>query len=154
WPPASFAEVADHLAERVEGQIVLLGDRADQAQCEAVAAHMRQPAIVAEPAPSLLVLAGGLARCRLVIGNDSGALHLAAAVGTPSIAIFGPASPVVYGPYPSAGSDDRHRVAVKSLACRPCYAQFRLPPCPWDHRCLTTLTPGEVYAAAEPLLAA
>lgn len=154
WPVAAFAEVADRLQAALDGQIVLFGDQADRALCEAVAARLSRPAVIAPPAPSLLVLAGGLQRCRFVLGNDSGVLHLAAAVGTPSLAIFGPASPIVYGPYPSAGSDDRHRIAVKPLACRPCYARFRLPPCPWDHRCLTALTPDEVYAAAEPLLAA
>lgn len=153
WPAASFADVADRLAAQAGGQVVLFGDRADRPLCDAVAAAMRARAVIAEPAPSLLVLAAALARCRLIVGNDSGALHLATAVGAPSVTIFGPASPIVYGPYPPA-AQDRHRIAVNALACRPCYARFRLPPCPWDVRCLTTLAPDEVYALAQPLLAA
>lgn len=153
WPPASFAELGDRLAETARGQLVLFGDASDRPACEAVARVARHPATIPGPAPSLPILAAALAQCRLVVGNDSGALHLAAAVGAPSITIFGPASPVVYGPYPPT-ANGRHHVAVKLLACRPCYAKFRLPPCPWDFRCLTTLAPDEVYAAAEPLLAA
>ena len=113
---------------------------------------MQGPCQILQPAPSLLVLAGVLAQCQLVVGNDSGALHVAVAVGTPSVTIFGPASPVVYGPYGAAG--DRHHVAVKPLACRPCYARFRLPPCPWDIRCLRTLDPDDIYQTARQLLAA
>lgn len=153
WPPAAFAALGDQLADAAHGQLVLFGDAADRAACEAVAAAARHPAMIAGPAPSLLVLAGALAHCRLIVGNDSGALHLASAVGVPSVTIFGPASPVVYGPYPPV-AQDRHRVAVKTLACRPCYARFRLPPCPWEFRCLATLAPAEVHALAAPLLAA
>lgn len=153
WPPAHFAEVADRLADTTHGQIVLFGDTADRPTCDAVAKAVRHPVVIAGPAPSLLVLAGALTQCRLVVGNDSGILHLAAAVGAPSVTIFGPASPLVYGPYPPT-AQDRHRVAVKALACRPCYARFRLPPCPWKFRCLTTLPPADVCSIAQPLLAA
>ena len=153
WPPAAFAELGDRLADAAHGQLVLFGDLADRAVCDTVAGAVRHPAVIVGPAPSLLVLAGALRHCRLVVGNDSGALHVAAAVGVPSVAIFGPASPLVYGPYPPA-AQDRHRVAVKTLACRPCYARFRLPPCPWEFRCLTTLPPADVYSIAQPLLAA
>lgn len=153
WPAQHFAALADRLHDTAAGPVILLGDASDRAVCDAVTRAARAPVRAAGPAPSLLVLAGALRRCRLVIGNDSGALHLAAAVGTPSVAIFGPASPTVYGPYP-LDPDGPHRIAVKSLACRPCYARFRLPPCPWGIRCLTTLTPDDVYQTAHPLLAA
>ena len=152
WPTNHFAAIADRLCETLGGEVLLLGDRADEAARRAVAQAMRHQPRWLDPPPSLLTLAGILKRCRLVIGNDSGALHLAVAVGTPSVTIFGPASPVVYGPLP--GQASTHRVAVKAVPCRPCYARFRLPPCPWEHRCLTTLHPDEVYEIARPLLAA
>ncbi len=152
WPAQHFATIADRLCETLGAEILLLGDQADDGARRAVAAAMRHPPRWLDPPPSLLTLAGILTRCQLVVGNDSGALHLAVAVGTPSVTIFGPASPVVYGPLP--GQAPTHRVAVKSVPCRPCYARFRLPPCPWEHRCLTTLHPNEVYEIARPLLAA
>ena len=153
WPPTAFAELGDRLAEAAQGQVVLFGDASDRLACEAVARAARRPVAIPDPAPSLPILAAALAQCRVVVGNDSGALHLAVAVGAPSLTIFGPASPVAYGPYPPAAGG-RHRVAVKTLACRPCYARFRLPPCPWEFRCLTTLQPAEVFPLAAPLLAA
>ena len=153
WPPQQFAILTERLQQQSPGaQLVLIGDAADQPICRAVAAAARSSITMLNPAPSLHLLAGVLAQCQLVIGNDSGALHLAVAIGTPSVTIFGPASPVVYGPWTTA--TERHRVAVKNVPCRPCYDRFRLPPCPWEHRCLTTLDPDEVYAIARPLLAA
>ena len=178
WPPDHFAHLAAQLLKNpfhnfarqaglnlpYEGsemsskttpwQLITLGDMADQPICRAVAQAVRPPIAVLEPAPSLALLAGAIAHCRLAIGNDSGALHLAVAVGTPSVTIFGPASPIVYGPYPPASASTRHRVAVESLACRPCYSKFQLPPCPWKIRCLTTLNPDDVYETARELLAA
>jgi len=160
WPAQHFAVLADRLVDTIGGQPALLGDRVDEPACDAVAKAMRHRAMKLEPAPSLLMLAGILKRCRLVVGNDSGALHLAVAVSTPSVTIFGPASPVVYGPYPVTARDpsdgwaSRHRVAAKPLACRPCYTRFRLPPCPWGLRCLTMLSPDDVYQTASTLLAA
>ena len=153
WPARHFAALANQFALDPHSQILLLGDATDAAVCQAVATACARPATLLPPMPSTLDLAAALAHCDAVIGNDSGALHLAVAVGTPSVTIFGPANPMVYGPL-SLTPDGRHRIAVKPLACRPCYAQFKLPPCPWDHRCLETLEPNDVYALARPLLAA
>jgi len=152
WPAERFAALLDPLAKKTNGQVILLGDSADRPLCEAVAIAMRGKAMVLEPAPSALLLAGVVQCCQLIVGNDSGALHLAAAVGTPSVAIFGPANPLVYGPAPSM--TQKHRVVARSLACRPCYERFHLPPCPFGIRCLTALDPQEVYDAAASLLPA
>lgn len=154
WPAQAFATLADRLLDTTApgARLLLIGDGADHPVCEHVASRMRHHAIILEPAPSFALLGAVLTRCRLVVGNDSGVLHLAVAVDAPSVTIFGPANPVVYGPAPARA--DRHRVAAKSLACRPCYARFRLPPCPWNIRCLTTLDADDVYHTAATLLAA
>lgn len=149
WPADRFAQVADSVASRHGARILLLGDRAEEAICRQVAERMSsRPRIVAE-APSLPALVGLLSRCHLVIGNDGGTMHLARAVGTPTLSIFGPVDGSVYGPYPPGPN---HRVVSKGLACRPCYSSFRFPPCPWDNACLKGLAVDAVLEEADRLL--
>ena len=149
WPAQRFAQAADELARRHQLKILLIGDAQEESLCREVASRMTTAPSAVVQVPSLLTLAGILRRCRLVVGNDGGALHLAEAVGTPAVSIFGPADPVVYGPPPGS---DLHRVVVKRLACRPCYRSFRSPPCPWDNACLKDLQVAAVTEAAGELL--
>ena len=95
----------------------------------------------------LAALAGILKRCLLVIGNDSGPMHLAASMGTATVSIFGPVDASVYGPV-----NPRGRVVLKGLACRPCYQSFRFPPCPWENGCLRLLPESEVLKAVDELM--
>ena len=150
WAPERFAEVADALAERAGGAAVLIfGDAGEASLCGKVAAAMRSPRPkAAVQVPSLLTLAGLLQRCSLVVGNDSGPMHLAAVVGTPTVSIFGPVDPSVYGPFSQRSV---HRVVTQGLVCQPCYQGFRFPPCPWDNRCLKQLAPGWVLEQAYAL---
>ena len=93
-----------------------------------------------------------LARLNLVICNDGGPLHLAVSQGVKTVSIFGPVDPRVYGPYPA--EPDRHRVILnEELRCRPCYHQFRLPPCPYERACLTSISVDDVLEACEAMLA-
>lgn len=149
WPAQRFAQAADHLARQHQIKILLVGDAGEESLCKEVASRMSEAPAAIVQVPSLLTLAGILQRCRLVLGNDGGTLHLAEAVGTPSVSIFGPAAPAVYGPPPGSG---RHRVVAKRLACRPCYRNFRFPPCPWDNACLKDLEVDAVTGAADELL--
>ena len=150
WPPERFAQAAGHLAKRHQMKILLVGDTGEQTLCGEVAHRMSAPPAAIVQVPSLLTLAGILRRCRLALGNDGGTLHLAEAVGTPSVSIFGPVDPAVYGPPPGSGL--LHRVVAKRLACRPCYRSFRFPPCPWDNACLKNLEVAAVTGAADELL--
>ncbi len=149
WPAQRFAQVADHLARQHQLKILLVGDAQEESLCKEVASRMSAAPTTIVQVPSLLTLAGILRRCRLVLGNDGGTLHLAEAVGTPSVSIFGPTNPEVYGPPPGSG---HHRVVAKRLACRPCYRNFRFPPCPWDNACLKDLEVASVTGAADELL--
>ncbi len=147
WPAERFAQVAAHVAKRYRARILLLGDSEEAFLCQAIA-HTLSPsaAILAVQVPSLLLLAGLLKRCALVIGNDSGPMHLAASVGTKTVTIFGPVDGTVYGP-----QGNGHRTVAKGLACRPCYQGFRFPPCPWDNACLKGLTVAEVLETIDQL---
>ena len=149
WPPEKFAEAANALLATEKVRVILFGDKQETGLCQKVAEKMDRPPIVATQLSSLVLLAGILKRCDLVIGNDSGPMHLAAAVGTKTVSIFGPVDAAVYGPV--SGHPELHRVVSKSLACRPCYRQFRFPPCPWDNACLKELPVSQVLEAAEGL---
>jgi ADP-heptose:LPS heptosyltransferase len=100
---------------------------------------------------SLARYAALLARARLVLGVDSGPLHLAAAVGTPSVRLHGPSDPRVFGPW---GAPELHRVVASDLPCAPCgrldYAPAELA----RHPCLRLIAPESVLDAARLVLAA
>ena len=149
WPPERFAEVADHLTRRHRLDVLLIGDRTEEPLCREVAGRMSASAPRIVQIPSLLTLAGILKRSKLVLGNDGGTMHLAAAAGARTVSIFGPVDATVYGPL---GGGSEHRVVAKNLACRPCYRQFRFPACPWDNACLKNLEAEPVLRAADEIL--
>ena len=149
WPAERFAQVADSIADKHQAEILLIGDSSETTLCQEVAKAMRRQPKTALQAPSLILLAPLLERCRLVVGNDGGTLHLASVVGTPTVSIFGPVDGSVYGPYPIGKNN---RVVSKGLACRPCYQEFRFPPCPWNNACLKQLEVAPVLEAVHELL--
>lgn len=152
WAPDRFAQAADTLSRRHHLRPLLIGDSSEKDLIRTIARQMESKPIEIAPAPSLLLLAGVLQRCRLVLGNDSGPMHLACAVGSRTLSIFGPVDASVYGPYTAPGQEHLHPVAVRGLACRPCYQNFRFPPCPWDKACLNGLPTETVLQTAEDLL--
>ena len=152
WAPDRFARIGNQLAERHGLRPLLLGDAEEAPLLKEVSGRMNGRPVTLAPAPSLHLLAGILQRCRLVVGNDSGPMHLACAVGTRTLSIFGPVDASVYGPYPRTEEERFHRVALRGLACRPCYQNFRFPPCPWDRACLSGLSTDTVFQEADELL--
>jgi lipopolysaccharide heptosyltransferase II len=150
WDPQSFAVVADALAERRGARIILVGTVDDDV--EQVAAAMRTRPLVLLGQTTLGQLAALLRRCDLFIGADSGIMHLAAAAGTPLVAIFGPSNHHAWGPW----SGDRPAVVLRSgVQCSPCsYVRGSVGAregCS-ARTCMRTITPEVVLAAAEQLL--
>ena len=84
-----------------------------------------------------------LSQCQLFLGNDSGAMHVAAAVGLPVVAVFGPTDP-----FGTAPVTPRCSIVQERPYCSPCF----LRRCPTDHRCMKSITPEMVAAAAKPWL--
>ncbi len=101
WPPARFAAVADHLIEEHDAAIILVGVQSEREGIAQVAAAMHHPALNLAGQTTLPVLAGLLLAADLLIGNDSSVGHLAAALGTPTLALFGPSNDHAWRPWGS-----------------------------------------------------
>ncbi len=99
WPAARYAALADALYQEHGLAVVLTGAGDDRAVTAAVRRSMRVPAVDLAGRTTIGVLGALLRRCALYVGNDTGPTHLAAAVGVPVVAIFGPTDPAVYAPY-------------------------------------------------------
>lgn len=149
WGSQSFAALARALIECHQAQILIFGDSGEEDLCHQIAQAAPKGLALAIPPGPLDMLAGMLQHCSLAVGNDSGPMHLAEAIGTPTVSIFGPVDASVYGPM---GESTRHRVVTRGLVCQPCYQGFRFPPCPWDNACLKGLEVGQVLKAVEDLL--
>lgn len=111
WPPEHFAQLADALVEQVGARIVLTGSTTEATTTAAIRRAMRFPALDLAGATDLGTLAALLARLTLLVTNDTGASHLAAATGTYSVVLFGPSRPAQWAPLNQA----RHLV-IDSLA--------------------------------------
>jgi ADP-heptose:LPS heptosyltransferase len=150
WEPARFGEVAQQLIDATAATIVLTGSADDRVLVDRVR-QMLPPAHTIDVAGplDLLTLAAILADLDLVITGDTGPMHLAAAVATPVVAVFGPSDPVRYAP---GGRLDR--IVRVDLPCSPCN-RIRLPPARCvGHTpdCLTSVTADRVFAAAITVL--
>jgi heptosyltransferase-2/heptosyltransferase-3 len=150
WGAPGFATVGDALARRLGAPVIVIGGPQDAALADEVLRLMTVPAASAAGALSWGATGALLRTCRLFVTNDSGPLHLAAAVGAPTVAIFGPTDPAVFGPH-----DTPHALVRAALPCSPCIRVGDFPACPIQprERCLLSVTPDMVLAAAERLLA-
>ena len=140
WQPSRFAEVANRLQFQSEADIILFGTAAEAVVSSAIAADLRRPPVDLTGKTAIADLAGLLSQCHLFIGNDSGAMHVAAAVGLPIVAVFGPTDPLGTAPV-----TPRCSIVQEKPYCSPCF----LRRCPTDHRCMTKITPDMVEAAAK-----
>lgn len=148
WPEDKFARVADELVKKFSAKVIVLGDSSEVDKYKNVMSLMEYEPITACGRTTLRQFAALLSKCKLVICNDGGPLHVAVSQGTKTVSIFGPVDEKVYGPYPP--SED-HIVVAKEISCRPCYSKFKLPRCE-SHDCLRKIAAEEVLEAAEKLL--
>jgi len=141
WPPASWARLAEWFY--AQGfQVAVTGSAADRELVAVIAAQCQTPLVNLAGRTSLAQLAGILRKARLAVTTDTGAMHLAASLGTPVAALFGPTAPWRTGPF-----GDGHQVVRLNLPCSPCFKRQ----CP-DPRCLNGLYPAMVEAACEKIL--
>jgi heptosyltransferase-2 len=139
WPPSRFAELANRLQSQRDADIILFGTAAEAGVSKAISAEMRRAPIDLTGKTAIADLPALLSQCHLFIGNDSGAMHVAAAVGLPVVAVIGPTDPNGTAPVTPKCS-----IVQQKPYCSPCF----LPRCPTDHRCMTKITADMVEAAA------
>lgn len=140
WPVERFAALADRIEEELEAWVLIAGGLDDVTTAEAIRWRMRRPAVSVAGETSVLQLAAVLKRCRLFVTNDNGPMHIAAAVGTPVVAMFGPTDPAEWGPW-----GEGHVILYKGLDCRECW---RRSAC-WrgEENCLRQITVDEAMSA-------
>lgn len=118
WPAENFARLGDEIIKRLKMRVVLTGAEKDMALCKDIAGLMEGGPILLCGKTNLKTLGAVFKRARWVISNDSGPMHIAVAVKTPVVALFGPTSPQITGPY----GDGVYKILYNSLDCKiPCY---------------------------------
>lgn len=139
WPAPRWAALADRLAERHGAECVLLGAPGERARCTEIAAATRHGALVAAGETTVGQMIALLSRCSGFAGNDSGAAHVAGALGLPTVALFGSTNPQRTAPL-----GPRVRVVSHPPECSPCMERT----CRFGHyECLTRITVDEVEQA-------
>lgn len=140
WPPESFAKLAEMLVKRLGAAVYLFGGPAEVPTMHAITRSTDVGLNVAAGKYDLMVQAAMIAACDVCVANDSGLMHLAAAMDTTVVGLFGPTDPVRTRPY---GPD--HTVIQFPMDCAPC--QLKL--CHEDHRCMRAITPEIVFREVE-----
>ena len=145
WPPDRFAEAIKQITAELDADIVLFGAPGEKAMGEELSGLLEGKCENLVGATTLEGLMQELRRCRLLLTNDTGTMHLAALLGTPVVAIFGSTEPAWTGPLGQG-----HTVIRQQVECSPCF----LRECPLDFRCMKAVTPEMVSATVRRLLPA
>lgn len=143
WPVERYAALADRLIDALKANVLLIGSAGELDVTNAVISLMTQKPIVLTGRTDLAELVGVLNEVDLLITNDTGPAHIASSLGRPTIVIFGPTNPLTTRPFAEDAVVLRH-----PPDCAPCM----LRDCPIDHRCMTAISPDEVFAKAEAML--
>lgn len=144
YPAERYVAVAERLVERLDATILLTGTAEERELVAAIAGAMRYEAVTLAGALDFPTFCGTIAAADLVVTNNTGPMHLAAATGTPVVALFALTNdPAQWGPWQVP-----HRTLFHDVPCRFCHARR----CPFGHECLTGVSPETVAEAAAELL--
>jgi heptosyltransferase-2 len=138
WHPARFGQLGKKLSWEHKATFLLFGTKAEAPIVKEILDHMGPAGIDLTGKTQLLQLAALLERCGLLVTNDTGTMHVATAVGTPVVAVFGSTDPVTTGPW-----GEGHTVVRREVPCSPCLKRV----CPTDHQCMELITVEEVAEA-------
>lgn len=148
WIPGRWAAVADRVQKELGRRVVLVGSPSELPLVERVRSEMATPAVVLAGRTSVAELAALLARCELFLGGDSGPLHVASALGVPSVSVYGPTDPALTGPL-----GPRATVLMAGVDCAPCYDLSSPPVCRrGDLICMADVPVDRVFDAAREAL--
>lgn len=143
WLPGRFADAANRVARVLGGSVAIFGSGAERELCASVAAAVEAPVKNFAGETSLAEFIELAAACRVYLTNDSGAMHIASALGVPTVAIFGATDDTTTGP-----TGPLARVVREPVECSPCLKRE----CPIDHRCMTRVEAARVADTALSLL--
>jgi heptosyltransferase II len=135
WPAERFAKLSDVLNSRYGANVIMLGSQGEAAVARAVSEFSRSSLIDLTGKTDLESVTAILSVADLFVSNDMGLTHIAGAVGTPTVVIFGPTNPITTRPFAANAS-----VVREDVECSPCM----LRECPIDHRCMTRITVDDV----------
>jgi heptosyltransferase-2 len=143
WPPERFAALGQALQQEFGARLVLLGGKEERPVAEQVKEHLNKPVMDLVGRTTLRQALGVLAQLSLLITNDSGLMHAAAALAVPQVALFGSTDPAATGPFSAQATVIRH-----PWPCSPCFKRT----CEAGYACLDAITVDEVLAAARERL--
>jgi len=143
WPEKEFAKLAKMIKEKTGATVVLVGDQLDKYFSKIITSELKDGFVDLCGMTSLSELAALIKRCRLLITNDSAPMHVASAVDTPCVAIFGPTDPRKYGP-----TNKKSIVVKRQIPCMPC----EKAQCSRHWECMREITPEMVFEAARKIL--
>ncbi len=141
WSTLNYARLADMILQKYDVEVIFTWGPNELEIANEIVAHMKQKALVSCKT-TIKQLIELMRRANLYIGGDTGPLHIASTLCIPTVAIFGPKDPILYGPY-----NENAAIISKELPCSPC----RNRTCS-DPECLTTILPEEVFQAVNQLM--
>ncbi|MBW1703767.1 MAG: lipopolysaccharide heptosyltransferase II [Deltaproteobacteria bacterium] len=142
WPSKRFARIGDWAVERWGARVVVMGSEKEMDICRGLSDFMANRPINLCGRTSLGEAMGVISQCRFFVTNDSGLMHMAAALNVPTVAVFGSTDPVATGP-----RGPNTRIVKHDIECAPCLK----PTCPEDFRCMLSIEPEEVWDEMEDL---
>ncbi|MDP3730124.1 MAG: lipopolysaccharide heptosyltransferase II [Candidatus Omnitrophota bacterium] len=143
WPPKRIAELCDRLAKEFNIRVVLTGTKEDSFLTEKIMSLTASKPVMAAGKTAVMELASLVKRCRAYITPDSAPMHIASALGTPFIALFGPTDPARH-----VAPSKNHVVIKKDLKCSPCYK----PGCSKGFKCMSGIEVEDVFVAVKNIL--
>lgn len=143
WLPERFAQAANRIAQETGSSVAIFGSKEERELCEMVAQDIQAPVKNFAGETKLGEFIEMAAACRLYLSNDSGAMHIASALGVPSVTVFGATNHITTGPTGPVA-----RIVREPVECSPCMRRE----CPIDHRCMTRVDAERVAQAALELI--
>ena len=145
WTEQNWAKVADTLIDQLEAPVIFTGSKSEIPLIQQIMAYMQNTAYIIAGDTRIGQLAALYQRVRVVLGPDSGPMHLAAAVNTPTVTLFGPADPIEFSPW---GTKDKHKIITTDIGCRPCRVLDWRDDNLSHHPCVREIKVGQVLEAA------
>ncbi len=143
WYPDRFGKLGKRLSEKWQTRVLLFGKEEERPIVQEILYHLGVQGVDLTGKTGLLQLAALLERCTVLVTNDTGTMHVGAAVGTPIVALFGSTPPLITGPW-----GEGHVIVRKDVPCSPCWKRA----CPTDHQCMDLITVDEVEEVTDKKL--